>query len=53
MNKVLKIHAVAYRRLTEENLMKHVGFVYAYEKKAKNRKIHDERSGDKQKKHDS
>jgi len=36
----------------EENLTKHVGFVYAYVKKAKNRKINDEKGGDKQKKQD-
>jgi len=34
-------------------LTKHVGFVYAYVKKAKNRKINDEKGGDKQKKQDS
>ena len=34
----------------EESLTKHVGFVYAYAKKAKNRKINDEECGDKQKK---
>jgi len=34
----------------EGNLAKHVGFVYAYAKKAKNRKIIDEKDGDKQKK---
>jgi len=33
-----------------ESLTKHVGFVYAYAKKAKTRKINDEKSGDKQKK---
>jgi len=32
----------------EESLPKHVGFVYAYAKKAKNRKIIDEKGGDKQ-----
>jgi len=45
-----------YRRLKtnrEENFTKHVGFVYAYAKKAKNRKINDEKGGDKQKKQDS
>jgi len=36
----------------EENLEKHVGFVYAYVQKAKNRKINDEKGGDKQKKKD-
>jgi len=38
----------AYRKLKtkrEENLTKHVGFVYAYVKKAKNRKINDENGG--------
>jgi len=46
----------AYRRLKtnrEENLTKHVGFVYAYVKKAKNRKINNKKGGDKQKKQDS
>jgi len=37
----------------EESLTKHVGFVYAYAKKAKNRKINDEKDGDKQKKQES
>jgi len=37
----------------EENLTKHVGAVYAYVKKPKNRKIYDEKGGDKQKKQDS
>jgi len=37
----------------EENLMKHVGFVYGYAKKANNRKIKDEQGGDKQKKQES
>jgi len=42
-----------YRRLKtnrEEKFTKHVGFVYAYVKKAKIRKINDEKGGDKQKK---
>jgi len=46
----------AYRRLKtnrEENLTKYVGFVYAYVKKAKNRKINDEKGGEKQRKQDS
>jgi len=46
----------AYGRLKtnrEENLTKHVGFVYAYVKKAKNRKINNKKGGDKQKKQDS
>jgi len=34
----------------EGSLTKHVGFLYAYVKKAKNRKINDEKGGDKQKK---
>jgi len=34
----------------EGTLTKHVGFVYAYAKKAKNRQIYDEKDGDKQKK---
>jgi len=33
-------------------LTKHVGFVYAYAKKARNRKINDEKGGDKQKSKD-
>jgi len=33
--------------------MKHVGFVYAYAKKAKNIKIIDEKCGDKQKKQEA
>jgi len=37
----------------EGSLTKHVGFVYAYAKKAKNRKINDEKGGDKQKKQES
>jgi len=34
-------------------LTKHVGFVYAYAKIAKNRQIRDEKGGDKQKKQES
>jgi len=34
-------------------MTKHVGFVYACVKKAKYRKINDEKGGDKQKKQDS
>jgi len=37
----------------EESWTKHVGFVCAYVKKAKNRKINDEKGGDKQKKQES
>jgi len=37
----------------EESLTKHVGFAYAYAKKAKNRKINDETGGDMQKKQGS
>jgi len=37
----------------EERLTKHVGFVYADAKKAKNRKINEEKGGDKQKKQES
>jgi len=37
----------------EESLTKHVGFVYAYAKKAKNRKNNDEEGGDKLKKQES
>ena len=37
----------------EESLTKHVGFVYAYAKKAKNRKNNDEKGGDMQKKQES
>ena len=36
-----------------ESLTKHVGFVYAYAKKANNRKINDEKGGDKHKRQDS
>jgi len=46
----------AYRGLKtnrEDILTKHVGFVYAYATKAKNRKINDGKGGDKQKKQDS
>jgi len=46
----------AYRKLKtyrEEILTKHVGFVYAYAKKAQNRKNNDEKGGDKQKKQDA
>jgi len=52
MNKLLRW---AYRRLKtnrEENLAKHVGFAYAYVKKAKNRKCNEQEGGDKQKKQD-
>jgi len=35
------------------SLTKHVGFVYDYAKKAENRKIHDQKGGDKQKKQES
>ena len=38
---------------SEENLTKHLRFVQAYAKKAKNRKINDERGSDKQKKQES
>jgi len=37
----------------EESLTEHVGFVYAYAKKAKHRKINDEKGGDKQEKQES
>jgi len=37
----------------EESVMKHMRFVYAYAKKAKNRKINDEKGGDKQEKQES
>jgi len=37
----------------EENLTKHVGFVYAYVTKAKNRKIKDDKSSDRHKMQDS
>jgi len=37
----------------KESLTKHVGFIYAYAKKAKNRKINDDKGGDKQKKQES
>jgi len=37
----------------EGSLTKLVGFAYAYVKKAKNRKIIDEKGGDKQKKQES
>ena len=37
----------------EGSLTKHVGFVYACAKKAKNRKINDAKGGDKQKKQKS
>jgi len=58
MSKLLKSHAVGLPVLKkqqsnrEENLTKHVGFVYTYEKNAKNRKIIDGKGGDKQKKQD-
>jgi len=38
---------------SEGSLTKHVGFVYAYAKKAKNKEIKDEKGGDKQKKQES
>ena len=37
----------------EESLTKHVGFAYAYAKKAKNRNINDDKGGDKQKNQES
>jgi len=37
----------------EEHLAKHVGFIYAYVKEAKNRKSNDEEGGNKQKKQDA
>jgi len=37
----------------EGGLTKHVSFVYAYAKKARTRKINDEKGGDKQKKQES
>jgi len=37
----------------EISLTKHVGFVYAYAKKAKNININDEKGGDNQKKQES
>jgi len=37
----------------EESLTNHVGFIYAYAEKAKNRKINDEKGGNKQKKQKS
>jgi len=46
----------AYRRLKtnrKENSTKHVGFLYAYVKKTKNRKINDEKGAEKLKKQDS
>jgi len=39
--------------LMEENLTKHVEFVYAHVKKAKNWKINNKKGGDEQKKQDS
>ena len=56
MSKLLKIHAVSLLEIKtnrEENLTKHVGFAYAYVKKAKNIKINNKEGGDKQKKQDS
>jgi len=54
MSKLLKCHVVSLtgdlKTNREGSLMKHVGFVYAYAKKAKNRKINDDTGGDKQKK---
>jgi len=50
MSKLLEAVRWAYRRLkpnSEENLTKYVGFVWAYVKKAKNRKINDGKGGDK------
>jgi len=37
----------------EGSLTKHEGFVYAYPKQAKNKKINDEKGGNKQKKQES
>ena len=37
----------------EGSLTKHVAFIYAYAKKAKDRKINDEKGGNKQKKQES
>jgi len=57
MSKLLKSHAVSLpprlKTNREENLTKHVGFVYAYIKKAKNRRINKKKGGDKQKNQDS
>jgi len=58
MSKLFKYHAVSYltrdlKTNREGSLTKHVGFVYAYAKKAKNIKIIDEEGGDKQKKQES
>jgi len=57
MSKLLKCHPVSLHRRfksnREESLTKHVGFVYADAKKAKNRKINAEKGGDKQKKQES
>jgi len=59
MIKLLNSHAVSLPEIKnqqgnrEENLMNHVGFVYAYVKHGKNRKINDVKGDDKQKKRDS
>jgi len=58
MSKLFKYHAVSYltgdlKTNREGSLTKHVGFAYAYAKKAKNRKINDEKGGNKQKKQES
>jgi len=45
--------SVATGVLVVESLTKHVGFVYAYAKKAKHRKIDNEKGGDRQKKQES
>jgi len=53
MSEPLKSHAEGLLEIKnqqgnrEENLTNHVRFVYAYVKNAKNRKINDEKGGDK------
>jgi len=49
---VLTVDGSGLKTNREENSTKHVGFVYAYVKKAKNRKIYAEKGGDKQKNQD-
>ena len=43
----------SFKNQQEGKFDEHVGFVYAYAKKAKHSKINDEKGGDKQKKEES
>ena len=60
MSKLLKSHAVGLPEIKNQQVRKFeicffwkIWFVYAYVKKAKNRKINDKKGGEKQQKQDS